>query len=101
MLEDTKESLKRQEKLAIMVKRERDGLKSILDSYNEEDALNSNYDKQKTARIRELEKALAEKEEQWNEAKKADETKLAELELLRFVFPGIEFFNFVEMKIRS
>ena len=68
-----------------MVKRERDGLKSILDSYNEEDALNSNYDKQKTARIRELEKALAEKEEQSNEAKKADEMKLAELELLRFV----------------
>jgi hypothetical protein len=31
-----------------------------------------------------LEKALGEKEEQWNELKKGDEQKLAELELLRY-----------------
>ena len=61
--EKYKENLQRQEKLLQVVKRERDGLKKILDSYNDEDVLSGNYDQQKTARIQELERVVAEKED--------------------------------------
>jgi hypothetical protein len=58
-------------------------LKAILDSYNDEDALDANFDRQKTQRIRELEKSLSEKEDQLSELQKADQKLRDETEILR------------------
>jgi len=60
-ISEHEENFKKLEKWNSILKKERDGYKSILDSYNEEDAIHSNYDKQKTARINELERSMAEK----------------------------------------
>ncbi len=81
--EDTKDALQWQEKLLSAAKKEKDGLKSLLDSYNAEDAMNSNYDKTKTARISELEATMAVKDQQIMEMQKREQLRTPELELLR------------------
>eukprot|EP01135_Chromosphaera_perkinsii_P001675 Nk52_evm52s208 gene=Nk52_evmTU52s208 len=52
------EHVKRLERKLMFITKERDGIKKILESYDEEDAMSSNYDKQKKDRIEELEANL-------------------------------------------
>jgi mitotic spindle assembly checkpoint protein MAD1 len=75
---EAQETQTQQEKYLQLVIRERDGLKSLLQSYDLEDKLYS-HDKQKDARIEELERLMAEKnnliEQYNNEIKKLQEMK--------------------------